>query len=226
MRVLVWKVLCLLALFLGFVHASFGNETPEESLENMRKITPSFAEEKNYGAMEYTLKNPTNNLRRLSGSPFFAKGVPLYIEGRILDISGRPIKNVTIQITQTNYYGSYNFLVDKTSAVYDPHFDSGGVATTNNLGEYEFLTIMPGHYGKRAPHIHFNVKHKRFELETEMFFQNHPLNEWDKKYDSLTEDEQKACTAKMFYIDNKNLGHGMKAKFDIYINYSFVKNFD
>ncbi len=65
------------------------NETPEESLANMKKITPSFKSDDLYGAMKYTLENPTNNLRRLSGSPFFAKGVPLYIEGKVFDISGR-----------------------------------------------------------------------------------------------------------------------------------------
>lgn len=202
------------------------NETPEESLANMQKLTPSFATEELYGAMEYTLTNPTNNLRRLPGSPFFATGVPLYIEGVVYDISGRPVKNVTIQITQANHYGVYNFLVDKQSAVHDPYFSSGGVSVTNNLGEYYFLTIMPGHYGKRAPHIHFNIKHKYLELETEMFFANHPRNERDAKYNKLTPAEQKAVTAKVYYMSQENLDEGLKARFDIYVNYDFVKNFD
>lgn len=215
-----------LLLLLAITTFCMANETPEESLANMKKITPSFKKETLYGAMKYTLQNPTNNLRRLSGSPFFAKGVPLYIEGRVFDISGRPIKNVIIQITQTNHYGSYNFLVEKTSAVHDPYFSSGGVATTNNLGEYSFLTIMPGRYENRAPHIHFNIKHKQFELETEMFFSNHPLNETDTKFQKLNSDEQTASTAQIYYINRQNLAEGFKARFDIYINYSFIKNFD
>lgn len=213
-------------VFILFFFVCFGNDTPEESLENMKKITVSFAEKKLYGAMKYTPENPTNNLRRKTGSPFFAHGIPLYIEGKVLDISGRPIKNVIIYITQANHYGAYNFLVDKNSSVYDPHFFSDGIATTNNLGEYSFLTIMPGHYGKRAPHIHFNLTHKHFELETEMLFENHPLNAKDAKYRKFTKEQQKTCTARMFYIDKKNLSDGLKARFDIYINHSFVKNFD
>jgi protocatechuate 3,4-dioxygenase beta subunit len=204
-----------------FCFVCFANETPEESLANMTKITPSFESEDMYGAMEYTLKNPTNNLRRLVGSPFFAQGVPLYIEGRVFDISGDPIKDVTIQITQTNHYGSYNFLIDKESAVYDENFSSGGVSVTNNLGEYNFLTIMPGHYGNRAPHIHFNIKHQKFELETEMFFENHPLNEMDSKYQKLNKYEQKACTGRVYYINSQNMSEGMEARFDIYINNIF-----
>lgn len=200
---------------------SIAEETPEETLENYHKITPNFHMESIYGAMKDAPENSTNNLRRNIGSPFFAKGIPLIIEGHVYDVSGMPIKNVKVIITQTNHYGSYNFIVDKDSAVYDPHFLSTGISVTNNLGEYSFITIMPGFYGKRAPHVHFYVSHPTFKIETEMFFANHPRNEIDLKFRKLSSHQQKAITAQIFYIDRSNFSHGMRAVFNIYVNYSF-----
>lgn len=199
----------------------FADETPEETIQNISKITPSFYSEGMYGALYGTPENSTNNLRRATGSPFFAKGIPLFIEGHVYDISGLPIKDVVVKIMQANHYGSYNFLIDKDSAVYDPNFLSVGTSITNNLGEYSFLTIMPGHYGKRTPHIHFTIIHKMFEFETEMFFAHHPRNDADPKYRKLNDNEKKAVTAQIYYVDQHNFGKGMRAVFDIYINYSF-----
>ena len=201
----------------------FADETPEETLQNINNITPSFHEEGMYGALNNTPQNPTNNLRRATGSPFFAKGIPLFIEGRVFDISGLPIKDVVVKIMQTNHYGSYNFLIDTDSAVYDPNFLSVGTSITNNIGAYSFLTVMPGHYGKRTPHIHFTIIHSAFEFETEMFFANHPRNEMDLKYRKLNDGEKKAVTAKIYYVDQQNFNRGIRAVFNIYINYSFKK---
>jgi protocatechuate 3,4-dioxygenase beta subunit len=204
-----------------FCLISFADQTPEETIKNMSKITPSFYSKEMYGAMQDTPDNPTNNLRRTSGSPFFAKGIPLFIEGRVFDISGDPIKNVIVKITHANHYGAYNFIVNKESAVYDPYFLSSGISVTNNIGEYSFLTIMPGFYGKRAPHIHLTIVHETFEFETEMFFANHPRNIKDAKYHKLNLSEKKAVTAKVYYVDQNNFSLGIKAVFDIYINYDF-----
>lgn len=210
----------LIGIFLLFIQFSFADEIPEETILMMEKITPSFQTEKLYGAMKKTPENPTNNLRRASGSPFFAKGIPLTVYGRVFDITGKPITNVVVKISQANYFGSYNFLVDQDSALYDPHFLSSGTSITNNLGEYSFLTIVPGYYGNRAPHLHITVSHFDFEMETEMFFSNHPRNDIDTKYLSLSEKHQKAVTAKVHYKNSKNFKEGMKAEFDIYINYN------
>ena len=210
----------ILLLFFAVLQSSFAGDTPEETLLMLRKVTPSFQTEKLYGALDKAPDNPTNNLRRGAGSPFFAKGIPLSVEGRIFDVTGKPIANVRVKIVQANHFGSYNFLIDKDSSVYDPYFRSAGTAVTNNLGEYSFLTIVPGHYGSRAPHLHVTIIHKDFEFETEMFFANHPRNDIDTKYTLLSDDHKNAITAKIFYKDRKNFAKGMKAVFDIYINYN------
>lgn len=201
-------------------NTAFSGQTPEETLLMMEKITPSFQTEKLYGAMEMAPENPTNNLRRASGSTFFAKGVPLLIEGRIFDIAGKPISNVRVKVVQANHFGSYNFLLDADSAVYDPHFMSSGTSVTNNLGEYSFLTIMPGYYKNRAPHLHITISYKDFEFETEMFFSNHPRNEGDEKYLALSKKQRTAVTGVVYYKDEKNFHIGMKAMFDMYVNYN------
>ncbi len=216
----MFKIFLLFFAISHSITTSFAGDTPEETLLMIKKVTPSFQTEKLYGAMAKAPANPTNNLRRASGSPFFAKGVPLAIEGRVFDVTGKPISDVRVQIVQANYFGSYNFLVDKDSAVHDQHFLSSGTSVTNNLGEYSFLTIMPGYYGNRAPHLHVTIIHRDFEFETEMFFANHPRNDIDAKYLLLSSEQRSAVTGKMYYKDEKNFNLGMKAVFDIYINYS------
>ena len=203
-----------------FANSVFADDTPEETLMMMEKLTPSFQTEKLYGAMKKSPENATNNLRRASGSTFFAKGTPLTVSGRVFDITGKPITNVRVKIVQANHFGSYNFLLEEDSAVYDPYFLSAGTSITNNLGEYSFLTIMPGYYGNRAPHLHFTISHRDFEFETEMFFSNHPKNDIDSKYLSLSAAQKKAVTSKVFYKNSQNFKEGMSAVFDIYVNYS------
>lgn len=210
----------IITFFVAIFHV-YAEDTPEETVENYQKLTPSFFKEEMYGAMKNVPQNTTNNLRRKTGSPFYAKGVPLVIEGHIYDISGLPIKDVTVKITQANHYGSYNFIIQPNSAVHDPNFLSTGTAITNNLGYYSFVTIMPGYYGNRAPHIHVNVKHKMFEFETEMFFANHQRNAVDKKFQKLKKLAKQAVTANVYYIDRTDFSLGLHAEFDIYVNYSF-----
>ncbi len=214
----MFKIFGFFLVILQF--SSFAGETPEETLLMIHKITPSFQTEKLYGALDKTPDNPTNNLRRESGSAFFAKGIPLSVEGRVFDVTGKPISNVRVKIVQANHFGSYNFLLDKDSLVYDPYFLSAGTAITNNLGEYSFLTIMPGYYGNRAPHLHVTISHRDFEFETEMFFANHPRNDADSKHNLLSPEQKNAVTAKVFYKDKKDFAKGMNAIFDIYINYN------
>ncbi|MFT4968182.1 MAG: protocatechuate 3,4-dioxygenase beta subunit [Candidatus Deianiraeaceae bacterium] len=215
------QFVCFIA-FSIFMYQSIAHDTPEETAENLFKITPTLYSAGVYKEMYSMVQNPTNNLRREAGSPFFAKGIPLYIEGHVYDISNIPIEDVTIEIVQANHYGVYNFMIDEDSALHDPYFLSFGRSVTNNVGEYSFLTIIPGFYERRAPHIHLLIKHSKFEFETEMFFQNHPRNKKDPKFTKLNHHQRNAVTAKVYYVDSRNLQMGMRAIFDIYINYSFT----
>src|SRR5437764_559359 len=76
----------------------------------------------------------------------------------------------------------------------DPNFTGLGRAVTNENGEYEFLTILPGAYpwrntynAWRPAHIHFSVFGPAFatRLVTQMYFPGDPLLALDPIYNSV-----------------------------------------
>lgn len=193
--------------------------SPEYILKNIKLVTPSTPEPDEYAKPMNFAK--TNNLRRKSGSPFFAKGEFLIIEGFVFDLLGVPIDSAIVKIWQTNNFGYYNYLVEDKEdfSQYDVDFESTGITRTDNYGQYFFYTIIPGYFGNRTPHVHFLIEHPDFvTLETEMFFPNHPRNKIDNKYRILSKKNRYLLTCKMYFIDEKNPSYGKKCVFDIKLN--------
>ena len=130
--------------------------------------------------------NPSNNLRRKTGLGFSAIGKSIIIRGRLLDAACAPISGAIINIWHTNNYGIYQHElppsmtnVDNVDGI-DYYFAATGSATTDNLGYFSFVTIFPGAYSNRAPHINFLVKTKDFvTFETQMFFSDYQDNDQD-----------------------------------------------
>lgn len=85
----------------------------------------------------------TNNLRRKTGSGFFAKGKKIYIKGRVFDDNCVPVSNATIQIWQADYKGVFRDDVSNPDEE-DPYFAGSGETKTNNLGHFSFITVLPG----------------------------------------------------------------------------------
>jgi protocatechuate 3,4-dioxygenase beta subunit len=84
----------------------------------------------------------------------------------------------------------------KTSAVSFKYFSMSGRTVSDNIGNYHFITIMPGSNPGRAPHININVYHPKFgKLETEAYFEKHPYNDGDYQYLSYSEEDRKLITA-------------------------------
>jgi protocatechuate 3,4-dioxygenase beta subunit len=148
---------------------------------------------------------PTNNLAKKVGSFYRAYGEIIFIQGTITDSFGIPIHNAVIEIWQTNSAGKYHTLLENGSGYVDKFFSMSGRAITDNLGNYHFITIMPGATAGRAPHINMNIYHPRFgRLETEMYFMNHPYNFGDFQYMSYTDEERILLTANVRTTDILN----------------------
>ncbi|MEH0831683.1 dioxygenase family protein [Anaplasma bovis] len=91
----------------------------------------------------------------------------IHIVGRVTDAYCRPISGANVFIWHSDSNGRY---ADDTG--YDRGFHGSGKATTDNLGNYGFTTILPGSSKGRSPLVHFLVKHNAFPgLQTEMFFE-------------------------------------------------------
>ncbi len=151
----------------------------------------------------------TNNLAKKTGSFFRSFGEIIFLKGKVTDSFGVPISDVVIKIWQANSAGKYHNLLNKNSEYIDPHFNMSGKVLSDNLGDYSFITILPGGVKGRAPHINMNVYHPKFgKLETELYFENHHLNNSDYQYLSYSEQDRKSLTAKVRnsnFLDNRSI---------------------
>jgi len=165
----------------------------------------------------------SNNLIRLAGSPTLAKGMYINIKGRVTDENCTPIQNAFVRIWQTDSDGNYEGHYTKKSQwdvideSYDKNFAYSGTAQTDNLGNFNFVTILPVIKDKnKAPHINFRVKHDDFEeLQTMMFFNEHPKNIRDRSYLSVPRQKRDLIKASGSNINPGDITHGRTYEFNI-----------
>ena len=124
-----------------------------------------------------------NDLIKLGDSLTPAVGEITHLTGRVLDATGSPIRNATVEIWQCDANGVYHHSGDtsRRGDQMDRNFQGFGSFTTGSTGEYRFRTIKPVPYpGRPAPHIHFKVKKGDRELlTTQLNIAGHPGNEVD-----------------------------------------------
>lgn len=130
-----------------------------------------------------------------------AKGQVVYIKGQVTDEACNPLSNAVLIIWQASQSGRYNHKRDASDQDFphpeteeiiqrrlDPFFQYWGRTLTNDKGEYQFKTIVPGFYPAdrqigwyRPPHIHVMVSAKNLpQLVTQMYFNGDKIidNEW------------------------------------------------
>ena len=161
----------------------------------------------------------SNDLTRVVGSFHVATGELLYLKGTVTDAFGVPIEGATVKIWQTNSSGNYQSLLKSNSEYIDENFIMSGTARTDNLGRYGFKTIFPGFIKDRAPHINIIISHPKFgEIQTELYFKDHPLNEKDPQYMSYSKEDRKLLTADVVNLDKKDPKQGKIAIFNVVID--------
>ncbi|AKU10587.1 hypothetical protein AzCIB_0682 [Azoarcus sp. CIB] len=86
------------------------------------------------------------------------------------DTAGKPVADAAVEIWQADARGRYRHPgVDPRTR--DSAFQGFGRTMTDAQGRYSFLTVLPGNYGSRPPHIHFRVAQPgRAEFVTQMYF--------------------------------------------------------
>ncbi|NDJ57746.1 protocatechuate 3,4-dioxygenase subunit alpha [Enterobacteriaceae bacterium 4M9] len=107
------------------------------------------------------------------------RGERIIIEGRVLDGSGTPVRDVLLEIWQANAAGRYNHPDDRQAdKPYDPDFRGWGRACSDfESGLWRFDTIKPGPVTGRdgrlmAPHVNLWVVARGINLglNTRMYF--------------------------------------------------------
>jgi protocatechuate 3,4-dioxygenase, beta subunit len=126
-------------------------------------------------------------LRMAGASP--ARGTVTYVEGAILDRTGRPVPRARVEIWQCDAQGRYHHPGDARGPL-DEGFQGFGRVVTGGDGAYRFRTIRPVAYPGRTPHIHFAVLApgaRRFI--TQMYVEGEPGNARDFLLNSVRDEE-------------------------------------
>lgn len=157
----------LLAILLSF--KSFA-EVPVDPLIS---LCVPYPEIKN-SHLEPTKFNTTNNLARSSESGFYqAEGQRIVVYGRLMDANCVPVNDGKIFIWQANKEGYIQYKTEKHEHAkwIDPNFDGTGITNSDNMGRFNFITILPGSAGRTTPHINIMVEHRDLKtLHSKIYF--------------------------------------------------------
>ncbi len=211
----MWRVLLVLVFMPALALAQQAPIIPDENIPLECLITPTLpGASGSYPGHERI--QPSNKVAMAPGKAVYARGEVLYLQGRVLDEDCVPIPDVSLELWQTDTTGKYRWETQGKLLSPEPAFAGTGHATTNNQGEYEFLTVFPGAYGNRGPHIHLRVTHEKFEpLTTEVFFDGDRRNYGDHRLNALPSRMRDRLMAKVTLPNYQGPDSGLLARFDI-----------
>ncbi len=157
-----------------------------------------------------------NDLLVLNDAITPAVGEVTWLNGRILDARGEPIRNALVEIWQCDNSGAYIHSKDTNKAKQDKNFQGFGRFLTGSKGEYVFRTIKPVPYPGRAPHIHMAVKIKgRKELITQCYIEGHSGNEKDGIWKNIKDVKARNSVTIPFKPLKGSHASELAAKFDV-----------
>ena len=129
----------------------------------------------------------------VQGDRRYSQGTPVWLDGVVTDIDGKPVRGAVVEIWQCDQQGHYHHPQDGGRA--DPAFQGFGRVSVGSAGEYRFRTIRPVAYSGRTPHIHVKVKLGRRELlTTQLYVDGDSHNERDFLWRSLDPVQRAALT--------------------------------
>ena len=144
-----------------------------------------------------------------NGALSYPEGQPVWLEGSVSDLAGRPLAGAQVEIWQCDQAGHYHHPGDGGRA--DARFQGFGRVTVGADGRYRFRTIKPAPYSGRTPHIHLKVRLGTRELlTTQIYVAGDPGNPRDFLWRSLSAADRAALTVP--FVPSSN---GLRAEFPI-----------
>ncbi len=162
-----------------------------------------------------------NDLIAVNDSLTPAVGEITYLSGRILDASGAPIRNATVEIWQCDHGGSYLHSRTGNADKRDTNFQGFGRFVTGSTGEYLFRTIKPVSYPGRCPHIHYAIKMKgREKWTTQCYIKGEASNEKDGVWRGIRDEKQRESVTIDFAPLKDTKAGELAARFDIVMGFT------
>ncbi len=174
-----------------------------------RQLTPSQTE-----GPFYPLAIPKDSDYDLlrNGSLAYGQGQATWVQGTVIDLSGKPVTGAQVEIWQADHAGHYDHPGDGSRI--DPAFQGFGRVTVGADGSYRFRTIRPVPYSSRAPHIHFKVKLGQRELlTTQLYDEAAAGNARDFLWRNLRSDAERVALTRPFVASSD----GLTVRFEIVV---------
>ena len=162
-----------------------------------------------------------NDLIVINNSLTPAVGTIAYLNGRITDSKGSPIRNALIEIWQVDNNGVYLHSKGGPRSKLDSNFQGYGKFLTDSKGRYSFRTLKPSPYSGRTPHIHVAVSvNGTRKLTTQCYVKGEPRNEIDFILKKVRDPKARDSLIIPFRpIKDSKLGE-TTAKFDIVLGWT------
>jgi protocatechuate 3,4-dioxygenase beta subunit len=158
-----------------------------------------------------------NNLTEVAGQTGKATGIISDVSGRIIDINGRPLRDMRIEIWQCDANGRYRHPRENATHPLDKNFQGHGFTMTSKQGSYRFRTIRPVPYPGRTPHIHVAIfPTGETPFTTQLYIAGEKRNETDFLYNYIPSDKRHLVTAQ--FETSSTPGVDQQARFDIILN--------
>ena len=159
-----------------------------------------------------------------------AKGERIRVEGRVIDGTGSPVKDVMLEVWQANAAGSYAH--PEGGEVEDGFRGWGRVISDFETGDWAFETVKPGATAGRngqiqAPHLNIWIVARGINigLNTRMYFDDEAaanssdpiLNtiEWENRRATLIASRDASGPVPVYRFDIRLQGEGETVFFDI-----------
>jgi len=161
------------------------------------------------------------------------KGERITIEGRVIDGSGTPVRDVLVELWQANAAGKYNHPADRQQKPVDPTFRGWGRACSDfSSGIFTFDTIKPGIVEGRggrsmAPHVNLWIVARGINigLNTRMYFSDETaanaadpvlnLIEWEVRRNTLIGQREERSGKRIYRFDIHLQGPQETVFFDV-----------
>ena len=145
------------------------------------------------------------------GARRYQAGAPVWLDGSVRDLAGRPVTGALVEIWQCDAEGHYHHPGDGGRA--NPDFQGYGRVAADADGRYRFRTLRPAPYPGRTPHIHLKVRLGGRELlTTQLYVEGEARNARDFLWRALREDERAALTVP--FVPGSD---GLQARFPIVV---------
>ena len=161
------------------------------------------------------------------------QGERIRIEGRVIDGSGTPVRDVLVELWQANASGRYNHPADVQDKPLDPTFRGWGRSCSDfKTGVWTFDTIKPGQVEGRAgrpmaPHVNLWIVARGINigLNTRMYFSDEAaanaadpvlnLIEWEVRRNTLIAQRDDRGGKRVYKFDINLQGPQETVFFDI-----------